>query len=146
MKFRTLGAVLLSMVLITVAATTLVPVSETRPTRAECIGGAELLWTGNERDRVVILNQLADVDPLTASYPRGGRATRHDANRIYIIFTRDCALKDQMMDQIMTIYRQNIPDFPPYRIIEGPVEPSTKTIQVYGDDWSDGEMPPGLMD
>ena len=118
---------------------------DTRPARADCIAGAELLWADEEGDRVGILNQLSDLFGLTKEYPVAGQSIR-ERERIYIIFARNCAMKDQMMDQILTIYRENIPGFPPYRIIEERVEPSTKTIEVYGDEWSDGDMPPGLMD
>lgn len=124
---------------------TLVLATDTRPTRAECIAGAELLWTGKEIDRVQILNKIGDLFAITRDYPVGGQGIR-ERERIYIIFTKNCANKNQMMAHIMTMYKQNISNFPEFKILEGPIEPSTDTVQVYGDEWSDGEMPVQTMD
>lgn len=133
----TLGAITLAMAYIALAPAN----SDTRPARADCIAGAELLWTGKEGDRVGILNQLGDLFGLTKEYPVAGQSIRK-RERIYVIFARECEIKDHMMEEILTIYRENIPGFPSYRVIEKRIEPSTKTIEVYGDEWSDGEMPP----
>lgn len=148
MKSLAFGAIFILVGAIAAYPAALVAENEKRPTRAECIGGAELLWAEKENKlaRVTVLNQIADVYPLTLHYPRVGSSIHHESNRIYIAFTKGCAIKDQMMNQIMMIYQKNIPGFPHYRIIEGPIEPSPQTIQVYGEHWSDGDMPSGLMD
>lgn len=119
--------------------------SDTRPTRAECIAGAELLWSGKEGDRVPILNEIGAVFGLVLDYPVAANRLQQQ-ERMYVIFTRDCENKGQMMDEIMAIFRQNIVGFPPHQIIEGPIEPSPNTIDVYGDEWSDGELPADFLE
>ena len=111
-----------------------------RPSRSDCIAGVELLWTAEDTDRIGVLNQLGDAFVYTKSYPVAAQSIR-DRQRIYIIFSKDCATKEQMMEEILAVYRENVPGFPPHRTIKEPIEPSTKTIEAYGEEWSDGEFP-----
>lgn len=129
-----------------VAALSVEDQRDVRPERIDCITGVELVWKtkATVNERVAILNRIADTRGATNKFPIGGRRT-HGTDRIYFIFTQDCHLKEEMTSEILEIYRKRIARFPDYQPIKGPIEPSPQTIEVYGEFWSDGELPPGLF-
>lgn len=116
------------------------------PKRIDCIAGVELVWKAGAtaNDRVAILNRIADTRSATDKFPIGGRRT-HGTDRIYFIFTHYCHLKEEMTSEILEVYREQIARFPDYLPIRKAIEPSPQTIEVYGEFWSDGQLPPGLL-
>jgi hypothetical protein len=109
------------------------------PERVDCIAGAELMWDRDDIDRVAVLNQIGDVFNLVLAFPVAAEAVQ-ERRYVYMIFTENCEAKDLMMEQIMEVLRHSIDAFPGYRIIQEPIFPSPRTIQAWGDEWSDGAV------
>lgn len=137
---------LIAIIVLMISGTALMSLAKPveKPSRSDCTAGARLLWPEGDADRTQILNQIANVDPLGNAYPTAGLSQK-DRELIYIIFSSECKRRNVMMGDIMTAYKERIKGFPEFLIIEGRINPSSDSINVYGSYWSDGEPPEDIF-
>lgn len=121
-------------------ATSIVGLTACKPSRSDCIAGVQLEWGDDQIDRAGVLRTIATLYPMQIDLPTAGLAIQ-EQQRIYVIFDDRCQDKIEMMSTLAARLKDGIEGFPEYSIIEETIQPSTDTIAVYGDAWSDGKFP-----
>jgi hypothetical protein len=112
-----------------------------KQTRAECIAGVRLHWKDQNETKASVLNQISRIyGVLSRNYPTAGLSIQN-GQYLYIIFSERCEHRKQMMEEILVKMRKDIRYFPRFRYINKMIQPSNKTIQVFGRHWSDGKEP-----
>ena len=111
--------------------------NSTKPTRSDCIAGFELDWSNVKSSRWDIANQWGrplgahTIEPLTIV------ALHSDRSRLYLVFVEDCDKKREMAQSVIDYWASVSSEMPRFIWIEGPIIPSSKTVEFEGRYWRD---------
>ncbi len=114
------------------------------PSRSACIVGFTMDWSGVKADPHAVRNAFTATPNWTRPIKSLTGMTIPDASHIYFQFSRDCDKKEMLARGLIAIWRNMGIDVPRFDRIPDPVIPSTDTIDIRGDAWSDGQLPPGF--
>lgn len=126
-----------------IALAALPVLAEIKPSRSECIIGFRLDWSEVSADRRDVTNSMAVVNRTERVDSLAGLQFGRDQSELYLIFKNDCERKEKLALEQIAYWRKADLELPRFDRIEDPIVPSTKTIDIGGPYWRDGQ-PEGI--
>ena len=121
--------------------------TQSLPTRAQCISGAQFVWPENISATEITeqVNSISEV--IKTLRPVYVSAIRYQDNEaIYAIFESHCDEKDARFEDLLDQLSAAVGESVSFKLIEGTIQPSPETILVYGESWQDGQFLDGTTE